>query len=132
MLRRPITNGEYRGMGAIYVVGACAFGAMFSRFESHNVGTIVFFALSGLMGLISFVTRPNRLVYILGIPFLYFGLAFDAIFRKAFIENPVDDVWVYIFALWFLAGAIMRPIAASPTEPDADPPPPDPTPPEDE
>ena len=84
------------------------------------------------MGLISFATRPNRLVNILGIPFLFLGLGFDASARKAFIEDPLDDVWVYIFVLWFLAGAIMRPMASSTTDPDAEPETLDPTPPEDE
>ena len=134
--RKPITNGEYKAMGAVYFVGACAMGAIESGFisEMPHVGTIVFLALSGLMGLISFVTRPNRLVYILGIPFLFLGLGFNATLRKAFIENPLEDVWVYIFVLWFLAGAIMRPIASSPTdpEPDAEPETPDSTPPEDD
>ena len=130
----PITNGEYKGMGALYFVGACAIGAIGSGFisEMPHVGTIVFLALSGLMGLISFATRPNRLVYILGIPFLFLGLGFNATLRKAFIENPLEDVWVYIFVLWFLAGAIMRPIASSPTEPDAEPETSHSTPPEDE
>ena len=88
-LRRPITNGEYKAMGAVYFVGACVLGAIFSRFEWHNVETIVFLALSGLMGLIFFVTRPNRLVHILGIPFLFLGLGFDATIREIFIKDPL-------------------------------------------
>ena len=133
---RPITNGEYKSAGAMYVVGACAMAAMVSRFisEMPHVGTIVFLALSGLMGLISFATRPNRLVHILGIPFLFLGLGFDATFRKAFIEDPLDGVVPYILVLWFLVAAIMRPIASSTTAPESDAKPdtPDPTPPEDE
>ena len=122
--RKPITYQEYKDTGRTLFLFSCA-GMFFMLVAGHNfeVAEGVLFALSALMGLTAWVTKPIRLVHILG--WLFLILAFLA--NKVSGGNGYNVVDISIAAMFgslWLRRCIGVPIASGDT--------PDPTPPEDE
>ena len=69
--REPITYREYKGTGRTLFLFICAI-LFLMLVAGHNVEVAegVLFSLSALMGLTALVTKPIRLVHILGSLFL--------------------------------------------------------------
>jgi len=132
--REPITYREYKGTGRTLFLFICAI-LFLMLVAGHNVEVAegVLFSLSALMGLTALVTKPIRLVHILGSLFLLLAFLAD----KASGGNGYNVADISIAALFgslWLRRCIGVPMASSPTDPesDAEPESPDPTPPEDE
>ncbi|MFP6603536.1 MAG: hypothetical protein VB862_13475 [Pirellulaceae bacterium] len=132
--RKPITYLEYKNTGRTLFLFICAI-MFFMLVAGHNVEVAegVLFALSALMGLTALVTKPIRLVHILG--WLFLILAFLA--NKASDGNGYNGVDISIAVLFgslWLRRCIGVPIASPEVapEPTTEPDPQEPTPPEDE
>ena len=131
--RKPITYLEYKNTGRTLFLFICA-GMFLMLVAGHNVEVAegALLSLSALMGLTAWVTKPIRLVHILGSLFLLLAILANKV-SGGNGYNVVDISIAAMFGSLWLRRCIGVPMASSPTdpEPDAEPETPDATPPED-